>query len=137
MFRRQAYFAVISFIVLCAAISFAHYALGISFSPAIQPSTIQPIESKPPFWFALFLLILSLFILITALFIFYISWFQDADKIRANIQYVSEQMRLSNFHLRHDYTNINSNAFLRQVRFLSPIMVLLGLVLLLAALNAF
>jgi len=137
MFRKQAYFAVISFIILCVAISFAHFALGISFSPAAQSSKIPPIESKPPFAFALFLLILSLVILITALFLFYTSWFQDADKIRTNIQHTSEQLRLRNFRLRHDFTNINSNAFLWQVRFLSPIMVLLGLVLLLAALNAF
>ena len=137
MLRKQAYFAVISFVVLGVGLSIAYFVFGFSFLPTPQPPVAQPVETKPPFLLALFLLVMSLTILVLGLFIFYVSWFYDPDKIQANIQSTSEQLRQRNFRLRHDFTNINSNVFLWQVRFLSPVMVLVGLLLVFVTAKAF
>ena len=67
----------------CAIISVAILAVGVflSLSPSIE---IYRIGEKPPFLFALFMLIASLFIMIGASYLSYIAWL-DGAKTRERV----------------------------------------------------
>ena len=143
MLQKQFYFAVISFIVLCVGLSIAQFVFGFSISPphlqspVAQSSTTLPNDSKPPFWFSIFSLIISLVILIEGTYLSYFSWFKS-DKLRANLEHARELAQQGQLlSLRHDYSQINIAANIWWVRFLSPIMVLIGLILLSVAVSSF
>jgi hypothetical protein len=133
--RKQAYFAVISFIVLCVGLSITQFVFGFSISPAPQqspvgaPSAIPPSASKTPFGFNIFLLIVALVMLVGGSYLSYFSWFRS-DKARANLERIRELAQQGQIiSLRHDYSQINTTAYVWFVRFLSPIMALFGLIL--------
>lgn len=143
MLQKQAYFAVISFIVLCVGLSIAQFVFGFSISPAhVQPPVVQssatsPSDSKSPVWFSIFLLIVSLVILFVGAYLAYFSWFKS-DKLRANLEHARQLAQQGQMiSLRHDYSQINITANIWWSRLLSPIMVLLGLILLLVAISSF
>jgi hypothetical protein len=144
MLRRQAYFAIISFVVLCVGLAVAHFAFGISFTPAhqqtpvVQPSTNLPSDSiPPPFWFRVFIFIFSLTMTIGGSMLFYMSWF-NSIKARENLEHMREFARQGKLiSLRHDYTNMNITAYLWFARLFSPFLIFLGFALLLSVVNGF
>ncbi len=139
MLRKQAYFAGISFIILCVAISIAHFVFGLSILPIDQPlSPLSPTTNiKPSFLFDLFLLVVSLVMLIGGVYFSYFVWFQG-DKVRENLEHTRELAQQGKvISLRHDYSRINITAYLWFMRFFSPMIVFLGLVLFLVTLNDF
>ena len=143
MLRKQIYFAVISFVVLCVGLSVAHFVFGFSISfglqqsPVAQPSTTISSDSKPSFWLSAFIVTISLTMIVVGSCLFYLSWFKG-NKVRENLEKTRELAQQGELiSLRHNYSNINTTAYLWFMRFFSPIIIFIGLILFAVVLNGF
>ena len=139
MLRKQVYFAVATFIILCVTISIAYFVFGFSLSPADRPISPQSstANTRPSFLFELFFLIISLVMLLGGTYSSYFVWFQS-DKVRVNLERTRELAQKGELvSLWHDYSNINTEVYIWFMRLFSPLIVFLGFIFFSLVINSF
>jgi hypothetical protein len=133
--RKQAFFAVITFIVLFVGLLITQFFFAFSIysaffhSPFERPPEPFSSGSKIPVGLSEFLLVVSQTLLIGGALLAYFSWF-DTDRARENLKRLRELSRQGKFiSLRHDYSQLNIEAYSWFVRLFSPTVVIFGMIL--------